>query len=345
MEVIEDFNEFDDGQSDDSQDLYEHYRFIVDKGQSPLRIDKYLTAKIEGISRNKIQSAAEAGCIRVNDASIKSNYKVKGEDLITILLPHPVRELEIFPENIPIHIVYEDEHVIIINKEAGMVVHPGYANFTGTLQNALLFHLNENNDGEQIFPLLVHRIDKDTTGLLIVAKTEQAQTKLGKQFFEHTIKRRYVALVWGDVKEDEGTIVGNIARNPVNRKMMSVFEDESVGKHAITHYKVLERFRYVTLVECRLETGRTHQIRAHLKYLGHPLFSDALYGGNKILKGTTFSKYRQFVDNCFKILNRQALHAQLLGFIHPATGKNVEFESPLPEDMTKVLEKWRKYVV
>ena len=335
---------FDELQVEEQPELYEHYRVVVDKGQSLLRIDKFLTARIEGISRNKIQSAAEAVCILVNDVPVKSNYKVKGNDLVVIMLPHPVRELEILPEDIPLNVVYEDQDVIVIHKLPGMVVHPGYGNYTGTLQNALLFHFQKNSN-EEAFPFLVHRIDKDTSGLMMVAKNETAQTALGRQFFHHTIVRRYRALVWGDVKDDEGTITGNLARSLSNRKMMAVYTDGDVGKHAVTHYSVIERFRYVTLVECRLETGRTHQIRAHMKHIGHPLFSDELYGGDRILKGTTFTKYRQFVDNCFKMLSRQALHAYKLGFEHPRTGELMQFEATMPQDMESVIEKWRKYSI
>jgi 23S rRNA pseudouridine1911/1915/1917 synthase len=334
--------EFDELQVEEQPELYEHFRVVVDKGQGQLRIDKYLTLRIEGISRNKIQSAADAGCILVNDVSVKSNYKVRGNDVVVIMLPQPVINLEILPEDIPIQIVYEDQDVIVIHKLPGMVVHPGFGNYTGTLQNALLFHF-EKNEKEKAFPYLVHRIDKDTSGLMIIAKNEMAQTSLGKQFFDHTIVRRYRALVWGDVQDDEGTITGNLGRNPSNRKMMTVFPDGEVGKHAVTHYSVVERFRYVTLVECRLETGRTHQIRAHMKYIGHTLFADELYGGDRILKGTTFTKYRQFVENCFKMLNRQALHAYKLGFVHPRTGEMMQFEAPLLHDMESVVEKWRKY--
>jgi len=334
---------FDELQSEEHSELYEHYRLIVDKGQGLLRIDKFLTSRLEGISRNKIQTAAEAGCINVNDKPVKSNYRVRGNDVITILLPHPVRELEILPEDIPLDAVYEDRDVIVINKPAGLVVHPGYGNYTGTLQNALLFHFLKKDEADS-FPYLVHRIDKDTSGLIIVAKNEIAQTALGKQFFDHTIIRKYQALVWGDFNEDEGTITGNLARSLSNRKVMAVFSDGETGKHAVTHYKVLERFRYVTLVECRLETGRTHQIRAHFKYIKHPLFADETYGGNKILKGTTFSKYRQFVENCFKILNRQALHARTLGFIHPVSRKLMSFDAPLPDDLVQVIDKWRGYM-
>ncbi len=333
---------YDELQAEEQPELYEHFRIKVDKGQGMLRIDKFLSMRLEGISRNKIQAAAAAGCIHVNDQLVKSNYRVKGNDLITILLPQPVRELEILPENIPLDVVYEDPHLILINKKPGMVVHPGYGNYTGTLQNALLFHFQRNKESGA-FPFLVHRIDKDTSGLIVVAKNETAQTKLGKQFFDHSIVRRYYALVWGDFSEDTGTITGNLARSPFNRKIVTVFPDGEIGKHAVSHYSVIERFRYVTFVECRLETGRTHQIRAHFRYIGHPLFADELYGGDKILKGTTFSKYKQFVANCFKELNRQALHAFKLGFIHPETGLSIEFEVPLPEDMSKVLKKWRSY--
>ena len=260
---------FDELQTEEQPELYEHFRVQVDKGQGLLRIDKYLTSRMESVSRNKIQAAADAGCIRVNEKQVKSNYRVKGNDVIIVLLPHPVRELEILPENIPLEVVFEDSHVIIINKRPGMVVHPGFGNYTGTLQNALLYHFQQNNDSEAL-PYLVHRIDKDTSGLIIVAKNEVAQTKLGKQFFDHSTVRRYLALVWGDVVDDEGTITGNLGRSPSNRKVMAVFPDGETGKHAVTHYKVIERFRYVTLVECRLETGRTHQIRAHFRYIGHP---------------------------------------------------------------------------
>jgi len=333
---------YDELQAEEQPELHEHYRVVVDKGQSLLRIDKYLTARMEGVSRNKVQAAADAGCVQVNDKPVKSNYRVKGNDVITLLLPHPVIELEILPEDIPIDVIFEDSDVIVINKRAGIVVHPGYGNYTGTLLNALLFHFQKHNEPEA-FPYLVHRIDKDTSGLIIVAKNERAQTALGKQFFDHSIIRRYVALVWGDLKSDEGTITGHLARSASNRKMMAVYPDGETGKHAVSHYSVLERFRYTTMVECRLETGRTHQIRAHFKYIGHPLFADELYGGDRILKGTTFSKYKQFVDNCFRLLNRQALHARILGFIHPSSGKLTHFEAPLPEDMGSVIQKWREY--
>jgi 23S rRNA pseudouridine1911/1915/1917 synthase len=327
-------------------ELYEHFRFTADPGQSLLRIDKFLVNRLENTSRSRIQAASDAGNILVNDKSVKPSYRVKPGDIITIVLPQPPREIELLPENIPIDIVYEDDHVIVVNKKPGMVVHPGYGNYTGTLVNALMYHLRDNplfQSGEQR-PGLVHRIDKDTSGLLVVAKTELAMNKLALQFFNKTTKRNYLALVWGNMEDEEGTITGNLGRNPKDRKKMWVFADGSDGKHAVTHWKVVERFDYVNLVECRLETGRTHQIRVHFQYIKHPLFNDPEYGGNQILRGTTFSKYRQFVQNCFKILPRQALHARSLGFTHPATRKEMFFETPLPDDMKTVLEKWRKYV-
>ncbi|MCB8994347.1 MAG: RluA family pseudouridine synthase [Bacteroidales bacterium] len=327
-------------------ELYEHYRFVADPGQSLLRIDKFLVNRLENTSRSRIQAASDAGNILVNDLPVRSSYKVKPGDIISIVLPDPPREIELLPENIPINIVYEDDQLIIVNKNPGMVVHPGYGNYTGTLINALMYHLKDNplfQKGEQR-PGLVHRIDKDTSGLLVVAKTELAMNKLALQFFNKTSKRKYTALVWGNMEEDEGTITGNLGRNPKDRKKMHVFPDDSEGKHAVTHYKVLERFDYVNLVECRLETGRTHQIRVHFQYIKHPLFNDPDYGGNQILRGTTFTKYRQFIENCFRILPRQALHARSLGFIHPTTGKEMYFESEIPQDMQTVLEKWRRYV-
>jgi len=331
----------------EEQDLYEHHHFVVDRGQGLLRIDKYVVAKIEGISRNKIQNTARAGNILVNGEAVKPNYKVKPGDHISIVMAHPPREVELLPENIPLDVAYEDDHIIIINKAAGMVVHPGYGNYTGTLVNALVYHfdnLPRQND-EDIKPGLVHRIDKDTSGLLLVAKTEFVQTRLAKAFFDRKVDRIYHALVWGDFQEDEGTIAGHIGRSLKNRKVMDVFPDGSYGKPAVTHYKVLERFGYVSLVECKLETGRTHQIRAHFRHIGKPLFNDATYGGDQILKGTTYSKYKQFVKNCFKILPRHALHAKTLGFEHPVSGKKMFFEAPLAEDMQQVTEKWRSYAV
>ncbi len=326
-------------------DMYEHFRFDADKGQAPLRIDKFLQNKLENTSRSRIQSAADAGSILVNGTPVKSNYKVKPLDIVSIVLPHPPRKLELIPEDIPINIVYEDDQLLVIDKEPGMVVHPGHGNYTGTLVNALMYHLKDNTmfiTGEER-PGLVHRIDKNTSGLLVVAKTERAMSNLALQFFNKTTKRTYNALVWGEPPDEEGTITGNLGRNPRDRKKMTVFPEGDQGKHAVTHYRILERLGYVTLVECRLETGRTHQIRVHFQYINHPLFNDNEYGGDQILRGTTFSKYKQFVNNCFNILPRQALHARLLGFIHPVTGKEMVFESELPADMTEVIEKWRRY--
>lgn len=340
-------NEEAASQETESEELYEHYRFQADVGQNPLRIDKFLMDRIADTSRNKIQLAAKNGNILVNTKPVKPNYKVKPGDDISIVLPYPVREIELIPQDIPLDIVHEDNETLVVNKEAGMVVHPGYGNYSGTLVNALIHHfdnLPEIPDNYFGRPGLVHRLDKLTTGLMVIAKTEQALTHLAKQFFDRTTERRYNALVWGDVKEDEGTITGHIGRSLKNRKVMDVFPEGDYGKAAITHYKVLERFGYVTLVECKLETGRTHQIRVHFKYAGHPLFNDPEYGGNRILKGTTFTKYKQFVQNCFKILPRQALHARTLGYTHPVTGEFLQFGSELPEDMTEVLEKWRGYV-
>ena len=330
---------------EEKEDLYEHFNFKVDKGTDLVRIDKYLLNLIPNTSRNKIQQAAKAECVIVNGKPVKQNYRVKPFDVISILMPYPPREIEIIPENIPLDIVYEDDDIIIINKNAGLVVHPGYGNYTGTLVNALTYYfLNKvDNQGNPINPLLVHRIDKDTSGLLMVAKSEYAQIKLANDFYHHTIHRKYYALVWGDFKEDEGTVTAHIGRNPKDRLVMTVFPDGESGKHAVTHYKVVERFGYVTLIECQLETGRTHQIRVHLKSIRHPLFNDATYGRDTILKGTTFTKYRQFIQNCFKLLPRQALHAKSLGFTHPITGKQLFFDSPLPKDMQAVIDKWRNY--
>ena len=324
-------------------ELYEHFRFDVPKGQLLLRIDKFLMNLIPNATRNKIQNAASAGDIYVNDVPVKSNYKVKPLDVVRILLSHPPFENRVDPENIPLDIVYEDDSLLLINKPAGLVVHPGHGNYTGTLVNALAYHFENLPMNSSERPGLVHRIDKDTTGLLVIAKTEAAMTHLAKQFEAKTSEREYIALVWGNVKEDEGTIEGNIARHLKDRMQMAVFADPEIGKPAITHYKVLERFGYVTLVSCILETGRTHQIRVHMKHIGHPLFNDARYGGDLILKGTTFTKYKQFVDNCFKILPRQALHAKTLGFIHPTTGEMMRFDTELPQDMKDAIEKWRGY--
>ncbi|WP_342647305.1 RluA family pseudouridine synthase [Mucilaginibacter sp. CSA2-8R] len=329
----------------DEQDLYEHLRIVVDKGQSLLRIDKFLMHRVENASRNRIQNAIDLGNVLVNDKPIKASYKVKPADVISVVLPHPPRDTEVYPENIPLEITYEDDDVLVVNKAAGMVVHPGYNNYTGTLVNALVYHFQQlptlpGNDGR---PGLVHRIDKDTSGLLLISKNERAMTWLARQFFEHTINRKYLALAWGDLEQD-GTITGYIGRSIADRRVMSIYDDEQKGKWSVTHYKVLERFGYVTLIECRLETGRTHQIRAHMKHIGHPLFSDATYGGDKIIKGTTFTKYKQFIENCFELMPRQALHAQSLGFVHPNTRKSVYFEAPLPADFEAVLQKWRKYI-
>ena len=323
---------------------FEHYKFIADKGQNPLRVDRFLMNFVEFATRNKIQQSVKAGNVRVNDKVVKSNHKVKGGDVVTIVLDYPKETNELLPQDIPIIINYEDDDLLIVNKEAGMVVHPGFGNYDGTLVNALAFHFqNLPNMGEEERPGLVHRIDKNTSGILVVAKTERAMTILAKKFEDRDLNRKYIALVWGDVKEDEGTITGNIGRSLKNRKVMDVFPDGEYGKHAVSHYKVLERFGYTTLVECKLETGRTHQIRAHFKSIGHTLFNDEEYGGDAILKGTTFTKYKQFVQNCFKICPRQALHAKSLGFEHPTTKKEVFFDSDLADDMQELIEKWRKY--
>ena len=331
--------------NENDDELYEHHSFVADKGQAPLRIDKYLMNRIENATRNKIQSAAKDGSIYVNGTPVKSNYKVKPLDKIRVLLEHPPYEYLLTPEDIPLDIVYEDDQLLVVNKSAGMVVHPGHGNYSGTLINALVFHFENlpNNSSER--PGLVHRIDKDTSGLLVIAKTEQAMTHLSKQFFNKTSEREYVAIVWGNIEDDEGTVEGHIGRHPKNRLQNTVFEgdDEDKGKPAVTHYKVIERLGYVTLVSCKLETGRTHQIRVHMKHIGHTLFNDERYGGERILKGTTFSKYKQFVDNCFKILPRQALHAKTLGFVHPTTGEQMRFDSPIPDDMQQCIEKWKHY--
>ena len=323
--------------------LYEHHAFIADPGQSPLRIDKFLMSRIENVTRSKIQQSAKEGSIYVNDLIVKSNYKVKGRDRVKVLFAHPPYENLLVAEDIAIDIVYEDDILVVINKPPGLVVHPGHGNYSGTLLNGLLHHFEKLPKNLNNRPGLVHRIDKDTSGLLVVAKTEHAMTHLSKQFFDKTSERKYLALVWGDIKEDKGTIEGAIGRHPKNRLQMTVFVDNSEGKEAITHFKVLERFGYVTLIECQLETGRTHQIRAHLKFIGHTLFNDARYGGEKILKGTSFTKYRQFVDNCFKLLPRQALHAKTLGFIHPKTGEKMQYDSPIPDDFNSAINKWRQY--
>jgi 23S rRNA pseudouridine1911/1915/1917 synthase len=329
---------------DEEQELFEHYNFIADKGQEFVRIDKFLMDRIPNTSRSKIQTAATSGTILVNAKAVKSSYKVKPLDKISIVLPYPPRVIELTPENIPINIVYEDDDVLVLNKDANMVVHPGYGNYTGTLVNALVYHFDNLPDNSNNRPGLVHRLDKNTTGIMVIAKTEHAMTHLSNQFFERTTERRYNAIVWGDFEEDEGTVTGNVGRSLKDRKVMSVFPEGDYGKHAVTHYKVLQRFGYVTLIECKLETGRTHQIRIHMKHIGHNLFNDYEYGGDSILKGTSFAKYKQFINNCFDILPRQALHAKSLGFTHPTSGKWMQFESDLPEDMQMVLKKWETYV-
>ena len=343
--------EFDDLLDDieptsDSIELYEHYRVVADKGQSLLRVDKFLFDHIEHVSRNRIQKAADAGMIMANGAPIKSNYKVKPMDVITVMMDRPRYSTEILPENIPLNVVYEDDHLMVINKPAGLVVHPGCGNFTGTLVNAIAWHLRDNKDYDPNSPQvgLVHRIDKDTSGLLVVAKTPFAKTELGKQFFNKTTQRTYQALVWGVPNQPIGRMESQITRNPKDRLQMAVSFDPEVGKHAVTHYTLLENYSYTSLIECRLETGRTHQIRVHMKHLGHPLFNDERYGGNIVLKGTTFSRYRQFIQHSFDTCPRQALHAKTLGFVHPVTGQQMQFDSELPTDMKLLVEGWREYV-
>jgi 23S rRNA pseudouridine1911/1915/1917 synthase len=333
-------------ESEENEDLFEHHRIVADKGQELLRIDKFLMDRLPNVTRNKVQQAIRDGFVMVNEKEVKPNYKVHPGDVIVISLPEPPRDTEVVPENIPLNIVYEDEHLLVVNKEAGMVVHPAYNNWSGTLVNALTWHFQnlpemEGNAGR---PGLVHRIDKDTSGLLVIAKTELAMQSLAKQFFHHTIERTYVAMVWGEPEPTAGTISVNLGRSLKDRRVTAAFPEGDFGRRAVTHYKVLQNLRYVSLVQCNLETGRTHQIRAHMQYLGHPLFNDATYGGDKILKGTSFSKYKAFVENCFKVMPRQALHARSLGFTHPASGKFVQFESELPKDFLDVIEKWENYV-
>ncbi len=342
MESFEDEEEDFAGDAENVQ----HFEIRVDKGQSLTRLDKFLTEKIPNASRNKVQQGIEDGIVKVNGQKIKANYKIKPDDLITYWIEDSHRDMEVEPEDIPLDILYEDEELLVVNKPAGMVVHPAHGNWKGTLVNALAHHFGQLPEmpGNTGRPGLVHRIDKDTSGLLVIAKSETAMTHLASQFFHHTIKRSYLALVWGEPKEDHGTIDVQIGRSAKNRKVMDAFPEGDYGKHAVTHFSVIQRLRYVSLVECRLETGRTHQIRTHLKFLGHPLFNDAMYGGDKIRKGTQFSKYKAFVQNCFTLLPRQALHAQSLGFEHPSTQENLFFEKEMPEDMRQVLEKWRKYV-
>ncbi|ATL47631.1 RNA pseudouridine synthase [Chitinophaga caeni] len=333
---------------DGSEELFERINMTVDKGQEPLRIDKFLMQRIEGATRNKIQQAIENGHVLVNDKAVKSNYKIKPSDKIIVFSSKNPENNEVLPENIPLSIVYEDDDLMVIDKPAGMVVHPGCGNYSGTLVNGLAYYLAEDKDNltEPVLTRmgLVHRIDKNTSGLLVIGKNEQTLNLLAKQFADHTVQRRYVALAWGDFEEEEGTITGHVGRHQRFRKIMDVYPEGDYGKEAITHYKVLERFNYVTLIECRLETGRTHQIRVHMQHVGHSLFNDDTYGGNRIVKGTVFAKYKQFVDNCFEIMPRHALHARTLGFVHPTTGKEMHFESPMPEDFSSVIEKWRRYM-
>ncbi|MDR1344162.1 MAG: RluA family pseudouridine synthase [Tannerellaceae bacterium] len=327
-------------------ELYEHFRFIADKGQSLLRIDKFLVDRLPaGITRNRVQLSAEAGCIFVNDLPVKSNYRVKPMDIVSIMMTRPRRETEIIPEDIPLHIIYEDADLLVVNKQAGLVVHPGHGNYTGTLVNALAYYLKDDPSYDTSDPRLglVHRIDKDTSGLLVIAKKPETKAHLSMQFFNKTSRREYRALVWGIMREEEGRIEGNVGRDLHDRTMMKVYPEGDHGKYAVTHYRTLERLGYVSLVECRLETGRTHQIRAHMKYIGHPLFNDERYGGNEILRGSVFTRYRQFVQNCFAICPRQALHAKTLGFVHPRTGRDMFFDSGYPSDMEQLIDKWRTY--
>ncbi len=331
---------------DQDDELFEHHRIVVDGKQGLLRIDKFLMDRLANVTRTKIQDGIHDGFVKVNEKTIKPNHKIHPGDVITVSFPEPPRDTDVKPENIPLNIVYEDEHLLVVNKAAGMVVHPAFQNWTGTLVNALAYHFQNlpqmpGNDGR---PGLVHRIDKDTSGLLVIAKSELAMTKLAKQFFDHSIERTYWALVWGEPASETGTINVNVGRSLKDRRVTTAFPEADYGRTAITHYKVLKNLRYVSLVECKLETGRTHQIRAHMRYIGHPLFNDAMYGGDQVVKGTTFTKYKQFVDNCFKILPRQALHAKTLGFVHPATKKFVQFDSELPEDFRELIEKWEHYV-
>lgn len=331
--------------SENEEELFEHHRFVADPGQTALRIDKFLLDRLGQITRNRIQNFIRDGFIKVNDKEVKANYKVRPNDVITVSLVNPPRNEEILPENIPLNIVYEDEEMLIVNKEAGMVVHPAYSNWSGTLVNALVYHFDQlptHRNGE-IRPGLVHRIDKNTSGLLVIAKTDDAMSFLAKQFFDHSIERTYYALVWGIPKETQGTIIGNVGRSQKDRKAMAVYPDGDYGKHAVTHYKVLETYQYVSLVQCNLETGRTHQIRAHMKYIGHPLFNDEMYGGSHVVQGEQFTKYKQFVQNTFDVLPRQALHAKTLGLIHPTTKKFLQFESDLPADFQAGIERWKKY--
>jgi 23S rRNA pseudouridine1911/1915/1917 synthase len=339
-------SEFIEETEADEEELFEHYRFKADPGQEVIRIDKFLIDRMPNTSRNKVQIAAKSGNILVNDQKVKQNYRVKPGDNVSIVMPYPVREIELIPQDIPLDVHYEDDQLIVINKPSNMVVHPGYGNYTGTLVNALVYHFDHLPQRSQDYygrPGLVHRLDKHTTGIMVIAKTEETLTHLAKQFYDRTTERRYNALVWGDIEQD-GTIIGNLGRSPKNRKVMTVFEDETQGKHAVTHYKVLKRFGLVTLLECKLETGRTHQIRVHMKHIGHPLFNDLEYGGDKILKGTRSASYTRFIENCFELLPGQALHAKTLGFFHPILKKQLQFDSALPSGFQSVIEKWENYV-
>lgn len=325
---------------------FEHYKFIADIGQNPLRVDRFLLNFVEFATRNKIQQSIKLGNVRVNSLVVKSSYKVKAKDVVTVVLDYPKIKYELIPQNIPLNITYEDDHILIVNKQAGMVVHPGFGNYDGTLVNAIAFYIKTlPNMGEEDRPGLVHRIDKNTSGILVVAKTDRAMNDLARKFAERDLDRKYIALVWGNVEKDVGTVTGHVGRNLKNRKVMDVFPQGEYGKHATSHYKVIERFGYTTLIECKLETGRTHQIRAHFKHIGHPIFNDNDYGGDAILKGTTFTKYKQFIQNCFKICNRQALHAKSLAFLHPVSKKEMFFDSEIPDDMKQLIQKWRKYAI
>lgn len=339
--------EFLDESQDEEQEMFEHFRLSVDGGQAPVRVDKFMSAHLEDTSRHRIQLAIKEGFVRVNDKTAKANLIVRPGDIIKFVMPYRRRGLEIIPQDIPLDIVYEDEDLLVVNKPAGMVVHPGHGHFEGTLINALAFHLGISQGPEaedERMGILVHRIDKDTSGLLVVAKNDDAQLKLAAQFYEHSIERKYIAVVWGNITEDEGTVDRNITRDPNDRLRYKVTDDPLQGKHAVTHYRVLDRFGFVTVVECRLETGRTHQIRVHMSSIGHPLFNDERYGGSEIRQGTIYAKYKQFIENCFSICPRQALHAKTLGFVHPVTGEWIRFDSVIPEDMVMLVEKWRKYV-
>ncbi len=334
------------GNDDSDDELFEHYRIVADKKQTLLRLDKFLMDRLPNVTRNKLQKAIRDGFVKVNDSEVKSNYKIHPDDVVTIMLPEPPRETEVVPEKMELDIRYEDKELLVVYKPAGMVVHPAYQNYSGTLVNGLTYHFNnlpemEGNEGR---PGLVHRIDKDTSGLLVIAKTELAMNELARQFFDHSIQRRYIAVIWGEPEDDEGTVNVPIGRSLKDRRVMQAFPDGSFGKEAITHFKVILRLRYVSVISCVLETGRTHQIRAHMKYLGHPIFNDSTYGGHEIVKGTPFTRYRQFVQNCFKICPRQALHAKELGFIHPKTKEKVFFETELPEDIHELIEKWESYI-